>query len=289
GGQAGGSGRGRGLSGTAADIRRGAAILSAGAQPGTARLDAELLAAHLAGVERGQLLLDMARHAMDGDAYAALIARRASGEPLAYITGNAEFWSLPFRVTPDTLIPRADSESLIEAALAHLPRPPLKILDLGTGSGCLLLAALSEYPGAQGLGVDASDAALAVAADNAARLGMAERTGFQQGDWCAGVTGAYDLILCNPPYVDRADMLGPGVREYEPGAALFAADSGLSDYRLILPQLAGRLTADGLAIFEIGAGQAGDVRRIAADSGLAFVAGRADLGGHERALLFRRS
>ncbi|MBV7257742.1 peptide chain release factor N(5)-glutamine methyltransferase [Pacificimonas sp. WHA3] len=271
-------------------ISTAARELSASAQPETARLDAELLAAHVIGADRSALLLGARRHQIDADAYRALIARRAAGEPLAYITGQAEFWSLALKVTPDTLIPRADSESLIEAALAHFgDRPPHRILDLGTGSGCLLLAALSEFPDAGGTGIDASPAALAVAMENAATLGMSDRAMFRRGDWCAELTEAFDLILCNPPYVDAADILGPGVREHEPHPALFAAADGLADYLIIVPQLAARLTQRGVAILEIGAGQGAAVRDMAAKNGLRFADGRKDLAGHERALSFTRS
>ncbi len=270
-------------------IREAAAKLAKAGQPDTARLDAELLAAHLAGTARDVLLLGASQHSLDSNAYDALLARRLAGEPLAYITGEVEFWSLELHVTPDTLIPRGDSETLIELALAQLPGTPGHILDLGTGSGCLLLAALSEYEAAQGLGIDASPQALIIAEQNAERLGFGRRARFQRGDWCEGLMAEFDLILCNPPYVDRADMLGPGVREYEPSGALFAGGNGLDDYRTILPQLSRHLSSDGLAVLEIGARQGDDVREIAAASKLAFVASRNDLGGHERALCFRRA
>ncbi|MHB9881013.1 peptide chain release factor N(5)-glutamine methyltransferase [Pacificimonas sp. ICDLI1SI03] len=267
-------------------IRRGTALLAEGAQPETARLDAELLAAHLAGRERGALLLD--RDAtVDPDKYDELLARRREGEPLAYIVGHAEFWSLTLKVGPATLIPRADSETLIEAALEACSTPPGRILDLGTGSGCLLLAALYEFPNATGLGIDASADALSVARANAAALDMAMRAEFRPGDWCAGIGERFDLILCNPPYVDAASTLGPGVREHEPASALFAEDRGLADYRTLMPQVAKVLSGRGLVIFEIGAGQGDAVRALAEGAGLRFCGGRRDLGGHERALTFR--
>ena len=177
-------------------IARGAATLPGG----TARLDAELLIAHLLGVERGELLLRHLDDEVDAPEADRLFARRAAGEPLSYIVGFREFWSLPFRVTPDVLIPRPDSETLIEAAMAALPADAApRVLDLGTGSGCLLLAALHQWPRGWGMGVDRSERAAAVARDNAVRLGLADRASFVVGDWTAAIGGRFDLILANPP------------------------------------------------------------------------------------------
>ncbi|MEM8826228.1 MAG: peptide chain release factor N(5)-glutamine methyltransferase [Pseudomonadota bacterium] len=276
---------GRGGTSTAADlIRRATEMLTVGPQPETSRLDAELLAAHVAGRDRAAVLMheDIA---FDTDAYEHLIQRRATGEPLAYIIGHAEFWSLTLAVGPAVLIPRADSECLIEAAL-EAAEPPARILDLGTGSGCLLLAALSEVEGASGTGIDASADALSIAGANAEALGLDGRAEVRAGNWCAGLTEAFDLILCNPPYVGTADTLGPGVREHEPGTALFAGADGLAAYREILPQIADRLAPAGLAIFEIGRGQADAVEGLARAAGLAPAGRRRDLAGHERALIF---
>ncbi|MGB7405434.1 MAG: peptide chain release factor N(5)-glutamine methyltransferase [Pacificimonas sp.] len=267
-------------------VRAAAEALREGRQPETARLDAELLAAHLLHIDRSALLLSPDGK-IDRAAYDALIARRRAGEPLAYIVGKAEFWSLTFAVTPDVLIPRADSEVLIETALRRTSRPPAEVLDLGTGSGCLLLATLTEFPDAAGLGIDQSDSALSIARRNAAALGLKDRADFRRGNWTDGLTDRFDLILCNPPYVDEVRELGPGVREYEPGAALFADEAGLADYRELMPRIAAHLTLDGLALVELGAGQTADVRAFVEASGLVVDAVERDLAGHERALTLR--
>lgn len=234
----------------------------------TARLDAELLLAHLLGVERSALLLSHLDDAIDAEGYEALLARRAGGEPVAYITGEREFWSLPLHVTPATLIPRPDSETLVEAALAGCPAPA-RVLDLGTGSGCLLLAVLSERPGAFGVGIDRSEAAVRVARDNAARLGLAGRAAFVVGDWAAAVGVRFDLVLCNPPYIGVNEPLPRDVAAFEPATALYAGGDGLAAYRRLIPQLVAILGRDGRAYLEIGHAQADVVSRLAEDVGLA--------------------
>lgn len=250
----------------------------------TPRLDAELLMAHALGVERSALLLDPARYEVP-ELYAHLIARRMAHEPIAYILGYRDFWTIRIEVGPGVLIPRPDSETLIEAAVAHFgASAPARILDLGTGPGTLLLAALSEFPDATGLGVDASEFALAFARDNAEELGMADRTAFQSGDWGAGVDGPFDLILCNPPYIADGEKLMPDVAEHEPAEALFAGADGLGDYRRIIPDLPRLLAPGGLAVLEIGATQHISVGKLAEAAGFA-VACRQDLGGRDRALI----
>ena len=264
--------------------RSGAALRAAACR--IDRLDAEVLLAHLLGIPRLTLLMQP-DCAVAASAYAALVERRAAGEPVAYITGSREFWSLDLRVTPDVLIPRPDSETLIEAAIAHFgTRPPTTILDLGTGSGALLLAALSEWPYATGVGIDASAAALAVAADNAARLGFGERARFAIGDW-SGDGGTHDLILCNPPYIAEGAPLPRDVRDYEPHAALFAGPDGLADYARLAPVLGVQLGADGVACIEIGHDQGDTAAALFRDSGLA-VALRYDLAGLPRCLVVTR-
>lgn len=248
-----------------------------------ARLDAEVLLAHLLGCTRGELLLRPERE-VDAAAFEALVARRAGGEPVAYIIGVREFWSLPLRVTPDVLIPRPDSETIVEAALACGPRA--RVLDLGTGSGALLLAVLSEWPGASGVGVDARAAALAVARGNAEALGLAVRADFRLGDWGAGLQERFGLILCNPPYVEADAVLAPDVRDFEPASALFAGADGLEEYRRIVPQLPGLLEGGGVAVLEIGHAQAGAVLEMARAVGLAGEV-RRDLAGRDRALVLR--
>ncbi len=247
------------------------------------RLDAEVLLAHALGIERMALLLDLDR-GVDGTAFAALVDRRAVGEPVAYITGSREFWSLDLRVTPDVLIPRPDSETLIAAAIDHFAGTagPALVLDLGTGSGALLLAALSEWPDATGVGVDASAAALGVAAVNARRLGFADRAVLVGGGWATG-GGAFDLILCNPPYIAVDDVLPRDVVAWEPHSALFAGD-GLADYRGLAPIIAARLGRGAVACVEIGATQADAVTTLFAAEG-ASVAVRCDLAGRPRCLV----
>ena len=250
----------------------------------TPRLDAELLMAHALGVERSALLLDPARYEVP-ELYAHLIARRMAHEPIAYILGYRDFWTIRIEVGPGVLIPRPDSETLIEAAVAHFgASAPARILDLGTGPGTLLLAALSEFPDATGLGVDASEFALAYARDNAGELGMADRTAFQSGDWGDGIDGSFDLILCNPPYIADSEILMPDVAEHEPAEALFAGVDGLGDYRRIIPDLPRLLAPGGLAVLEIGATQHISVGKLAETAGFA-VACRQDLGGRDRALI----
>jgi release factor glutamine methyltransferase len=298
----------------------------------TPRLDVELLMAHALGMERSDMLLQM-RDLSVPDGFDALIARRIVHEPVAYIRGYQDFWDLKLRVTPDVLIPRADSETLIEAARDYFerasplpfrggvggggcqsgkayPNKPhpnpveplgsvrgtdpstpegegLRILDLGTGSGALLLAALSEFPGAHGTGIDASQAALAVAAKNAENLGFAKRTTFKRASWrdagwCCDM-GQFDLILCNPPYVETAAQLQLSVQDYEPHAALFAGEDGLDDYRVLMPQIPALMAPGGVALFEIGMGQESAVSDLAASVGLQSREHK-DLAGIVRAL-----
>ncbi len=257
-----------------------------------ARLDAELLMAFALGIGRGDMLMRM--HDLELPiAFDAYVARRMQHEPVAYITGTQAFWDLELAVTPDVLIPRADSETLIDAAkdAFSIGDTPVRILDLGTGSGALLLAAMSLFPAAKGLGIDASDAALAVAKRNADALGYDDRARFALLDWRTGgwerqLDAPYDLILCNPPYIERAEILSPMVMDYEPHAALFAGSDGLNDYRLILPQIGNLLTQNGIAIFEIGYNQGDSVAQLATESGLNSLLHH-DLAGNPRCLTLR--
>ncbi|MDX1486472.1 MAG: peptide chain release factor N(5)-glutamine methyltransferase, partial [Alphaproteobacteria bacterium] len=204
--------------------------------------------------------------------FAVAIRRRAAREPLARITGRREFWSLDIALGPDTLIPRPESETVVEAALEGVAdrEAELRILDLGTGSGCLLLALLTELPAARGLGVDRSPGAAAVARANANRLGLSSRAVFCVGDWGAALDGVFDVIVANPPYVVSAERraLAPEVRDFEPVAALDGGTDGLDAYRALMPELARLLAAGGIAVVELGAGQQGAVARIAQNAGL---------------------
>ena len=250
-------------------------------------LDVELLMAHALGIERPALLLDPARFEVPAG-FAQLVARRMAHEPIAYIVGHRDFWTIRLAVGPGVLIPRPDSETLIEAALSHFAGAgPRRVLDLGTGPGTLLLAALAQWPGAAGIGVDASDAALAYARANAAALGMADRAEFQSGDWGEGVDGPFDLILCNPPYIGGDEALMPDVADHEPASALFAGADGLDDYRRIVPDLPRLLAPRGAAILEIGHRQRISVTELAEAAGFAVTC-RQDLGGRDRALVLTR-
>ncbi|WP_165793842.1 peptide chain release factor N(5)-glutamine methyltransferase [Hyphococcus luteus] len=257
-------------------------------QTQTPQLDARILLRHALSLDDAGLIA----HANDpmppagADHYAALIARREKGEPVAYLTGVKEFWSLPFKVTPDVLIPRDDSGALIEAALARRGRDePLRIVDLGTGSGCLLCALLSEFPNSEGVGVDASEAALAVARENAAALGLAGRARFLAGDWLQPLSGAFDIVIANPPYIPEGDRpgLARDVAGYEPSSALFAGADGLDAYRAILGGLAARLSKEALVLMECGSDQVAPLSamlaRLAPEKALFTMA---DLAGRPR-------
>ncbi len=250
----------------------------------TPRLDAELLMAHALGVSHQDLLL---KHLGDPEpaSFDALVARRLAHEPVAYITGSRGFWTVEIGVGPGVLVPRADSETLIEAAVAHFAgaEGPKRVLDLGTGPGTLLLAALAEWPEAHGLGIDASERALQYAEDNAIDLEMEDRARFRLGDWANDLTGQFDLILCNPPYIGTAEELGPEVRAHEPASALFAGADGLDDYRRIVPDLPRLLAPGGIAVLEIGWTQGEAVSALMRGAGLDPVLHH-DLGGRPRAI-----
>lgn len=254
----------------------------------TPRLDAELLMAHALGVERQALLLDPARFDVPAG-FTALIERRVAHEPVAYIVGYRDFWTIRLAVAPGLLIPRPDSETLVEAAVGYFgDNGPERVLDLGSGPGTLLLAVLTEWPEAYGLGIDESEKAVDWAAMNADDLGMDDRARFRVGDWATGLDGQFDLILCNPPYIADSEELMPDVADHEPAAALFAGADGLDDYRRIIPDLPRLLAPGGIAILEIGYTQRILVSELAEAAGFA-VACRQDLGGRDRALLLTRA
>lgn len=254
------------------------------------RREARLLTAHVLDIEEDQVFLRPERKLATGQAelIAALVARRCAGEPLSRILGRREFWSLSFDLTPATLDPRPDSETLIEAVLAARPdrQAALRVLDLGTGSGCLLAALLSEYPNARGSGVDVSIAAVGAARHNMRALGFAGRSEIRQGGW-ATASGSFEIIVCNPPYIPSGEIarLEAGVRDFDPALALDGGADGLQAYRDLAPALARSLMAEGLAAVEVGAGQAADVSRIFAAQRLEIVDVRRDLAGIERCIL----
>lgn len=274
-------------------IREAAARLAATSD--TARLDAEILMAHALRCSRSDMLLRRMGDPAPAR-FGRLIERRLRHEPVAYIIGVQEFFGREFRVDREVLIPRPDSETVIEAALAALEgRQAGVIVDLGTGSGALLLTLLAERPGFTGIGVDRSEGALRIARENAERLGLGVRAQFHRADWTKpGPRGEawntalplVDLIVANPPYVEADADLVPDVRDHEPAGALFAGRDGLDDYRIIVPALRGMLVDGGVAVLEIGARQDEAVKALAQAAGFAAEM-RRDLADRPRAVILR--
>jgi release factor glutamine methyltransferase len=256
--------------------------------------EARILLEAASGRGRGQLIA-FPEHVLTGEEQAAvesMVARRVAREPISRILGRREFWSLNFAVGPATLDPRPDSETLVTAVLASIPdrSTPLDILDLGTGTGCLLLALLSELPHAKGLGIDIDAAARDTAAGNAETLGLGTRARFQLGDWARDISAQFDVVVSNPPYIESPaiDGLEPEVAQFDPRGALDGGPDGLCAYRTLLPQAAQRLKSGGLMALEIGAGQGPAVRSLATGAGLSDLGSAQDLAGIERCLLFTR-
>jgi release factor glutamine methyltransferase len=251
----------------------------------TPRLDAELLMAEALHIDRDRLLLSPPDSAIP-KRFSKMIERRARGEPVAYITGRRAFWNIDLHVGPGVLVPRPDSEVLIASAIEHFEGTggPKRILDLGTGPGTLLLAALDVWPKASGIGTDVSRSALSYASANARRLGFEDRLKLKLGNWADGVVESFDLILCNPPYVAEGAELGPGVREFEPDEALFAGETGLDAYRALAPQVPKLLNDGGLAAVEIGPDQGDPVTHLLARDGLQARIAR-DFANRPRAVL----
>lgn len=258
------------------------------------RRDAELIVGHVLGLERASIIArgDDAVDAAAAARIEALAAERAGRRPMAQILGRREFWSLTFKVTEATLDPRPDTETLVEAVLAVIGLrrwQRLRILDLGTGTGCILAALLTECPAAQGTGVDRSPAAAAVARENMAALGLDRRASIVEGDWCAGLSGPFDVIVSNPPYIPEADLarLAPEVRLFEPRGALTPGGDGLGAYRAILGQIGGVSAPGAIVGFEVGIGQSEAVAALMEGAGLGPVTVRPDLAGIGRAVLGR--
>ena len=253
----------------------------------TSRLDSELLMAEALHIDRDRLILSPPDRAVP-KRFWDMVDRRKAGEPVAYITGRRAFWNIELHVGPGVLVPRPDSEVLISSAIEHFEgtEGPSRILDLGTGPGTLLLAALDIWPKATGVGIDVSRRAMSYAAANARRLGFEARVDLQLGDWAEGIDETFDLILCNPPYVETGASLAPDVADWEPAEALFAGADGLDDYRRLAPELGRLLAPGGAACVEIGAGQRDRAAALFAEAGFT-ISSRDDLSGVARSLILR--
>ena len=270
-------------------------LCQAGIPSDEAALDARLLAQHLLGWGAARLLTSEDEAGPDDflARYDAVVARRAGREPLAYITGTKEFWSLAFEVSPDVLIPRPETELLVEAVLERFPdkdASPL-VMDVCTGSGCLAIAIASERPRARVTATDISEPALALARRNASRLGVGDRVQAVHADLMSGIIGTFDVIVSNPPYVPERDRPGlqPEVRDFEPTVALFGGPDGLDVIEALVRQSLARLSAGGYLMFEFGAGQEPSVRQlISAVAGLRMLEVKRDLAGIPRVALARR-
>jgi release factor glutamine methyltransferase len=273
-------------------LRDAAAALSA-AGLDNVRFEARLLLAYASGLSVEQLIArgNVPAPAATAAALRELTARRVQREPMAYIVGEREFWGLPFKVSPAVLVPRPDSETVIEAALALMPGRdrPWRVADLGVGSGCLILTLLHEFPAARGVGLEVSEAALAIASSNAATLGVADRVELVLGDWrqpgwVERLGGPFDLVVSNPPYIeDRAvDGLMPEVSRFEPRLALEGGLDGLAAYRSIAAQAPRLVTRGGRLLLEVGESQATEIYRIFQSTGFTAEAPWKDLGGIDR-------
>ena len=262
----------------------------------TPELDARLLLQHALNVSHEHVIAHGEAEIVDDKKkiFDGLIKRRAAHEPLAYILGVKGFWRDQFFVTPDTLIPRPDSETVMEAALKFLPEKNMvrSVVDLGTGSGCLLLSALREYESARGVGLDISASALGVAQKNAQALGLESRAEFRESHWCDALKSneTFDLVLCNPPYISTDEMqtLAPNVLEYEPHTALTDFGDGLKNYRELFECLPNHITQASLILFEVGSTQANLVADLAEKNGFQTLSIEHDIAGNPRVVCVQR-
>jgi release factor glutamine methyltransferase len=258
------------------------------------RREARLLLSVVLGVDAAAIIgnPDRLLQAEERARFATLVVRRAAHEPAARLFGRRQFWSLDFALSAETLVPRPDSETVVEAVLAHLGDrgAPLRLLDLGTGSGCLLLALLSELPAASGIGIDIAPNAALTARRNAVALGLGNRSDFIAGSWGTALAGRFDIVVANPPYIPSSAIAGlaPEVGRHDPHRALDGGCDGLTAYRALAPEAMCLVREGGLAAFELGVGQAQPVAAIMQGAGLAIVEIRRDLKGIERCLVLRR-
>jgi release factor glutamine methyltransferase len=277
-------------------VRRAAADALRCAGVDSPELDARLILGHALALDQGELGAAASRLLAPAErrSIADLVARRLGGEPVARILGRREFWGLDLRVTPATLVPRPETETVVEAALAAIDaagrrQDPIRLADIGTGSGAILLALLSELPRAVGIGTDCAEPALVTARDNARRLGLAARAAFVAGSFTAALRGPFDVVVANPPYIRSGDIAGLAaeVREHDPRRALDGGADGLAAYRAIITDLRRVLRTDGSVVFELGAGQDNDVTQLLSQAGLMVSARRRDLAGIVRAVIAR--
>jgi release factor glutamine methyltransferase len=275
-------------------LRKGEALLRTGPHPDRAWPDAELLLRHVLKLERAALLARWKKHVDEPDVeqYTALLQRRLAGEPVQYITGEAEFYGMTIRVTPDVLIPRPETEHIVEKVIELAPLfPRPRIVDVGTGSGAIAIAIAHEWPKAQVTAIDLSPSALEIARDNGRSLGVAGRIRLLCGDLFAPVAGErFDFVVSNPPYVAQSDRssLAVEVRDYEPELALFAGEDGLEVYRRLIPAAHKALDDGGWVVLEIGYGQSEAVRELLAACGFESIEFAADLQGIPRVASARR-
>jgi release factor glutamine methyltransferase len=257
-------------------------------------IDARLLVEAAAGASRADIIAEPQRVLTEAQAatFEDYVSRREHREPLSHILGRRGFWKIMLRVTPDVLDPRPDTETLVELALREAPEGrPFSVLDLGVGSGAILLAILAERPAARGLGVDVSEAALAVARDNAASLGLGRQVALLRGDWTAGLAEAsFDLVVANPPYIRSAEIaeLQPEVRDHEPRLALDGGPDGLDAYRILAPEILRVLKPGGRFLVEIGYDQSIEVEALFAAAGGVSITTAKDLANRDRVVAGRR-